>query len=214
MNTNHKYGYGFLEPEPFATVYPGACGYVDGFGQWQPFDINLENNADLESKGFKAIDTITKASPDVRRWGPKQTSTVKHRRTDLSVGGSGALPAGIPVDASIMLTFGLKWGFGAVLIPSGDVVRDRFYHSAPFRKWAKENAETILEKYPETKEHGFYVVTTTYSAENVFINAWTNKDIEVAVGFKAGVTGVGEIGPSTEFYTAESASAWNKFSVC
>lgn len=212
MNSKHQYGYGFLEPESFKTVNPGACGYIDGFGQWQPFDINLENNSDLESKGYTAIDTIIKADPDVRHWGPKETSTVKYRKTNLKAGGSGA-PAGIPAEASIMLTFSLKSSFGAVLISSGAVVRDRFYHSAPFRKWAKQNAKAILENYPETKEHGFYVVTTTYSANDIFINAWTEKENDVSVGFKAGVTGAGEIAPSTEFYTAESASAWNKFSV-
>lgn len=69
----------------------------------------------------------------------------------------------------------------------------------------KENARTILEKY--------HIVTTTYSSKETFINVWTEKENKAAVGFKAGVTGVGEIGPSTEFYLADAASSWNKFSV-
>jgi hypothetical protein len=58
------------------------------------------------------------------------------------------------------------------------------------------------------KEHGFYVVTSTYSANDVWVNAWESKENHVTIGFKANVVGAGEIAPSGEFYRAESASGW------
>jgi hypothetical protein len=71
------------------------------------------------------------------------------------------------------------------------------------------NAEKLLKDYPDIADIGFYIVTTTYSTKEVHINAWTRKEDKVILGFKAGVTPVGEIAPTTQCYRAQCASDGN-----
>lgn len=87
-------------------------------------------------------------------------------------------------------------------------MQEGYKHKAPFREWAKVNAKKILQQYPDTKRHGFFVVTTTFSTKKASLNAWTNPENNVSIGFKADVVDVGEIAPSGEWYAAESASGW------
>jgi hypothetical protein len=58
------------------------------------------------------------------------------------------------------------------------------------------------------RKHGFFIVTNTFSTPTVSLNAWTNPENKVLIGFKASAVGIGEIAPSSEWYSAESASGW------
>jgi hypothetical protein len=88
------------------------------------------------------------------------------------------------------------------------VTQEGIYHKAPFREWAKANAKILLHWHPDVKRHGFFIVTTTFSTSTVSLNAWTNPEHKVSIGFKASVVDIGEITPSSEWYSAEPGSGW------
>jgi hypothetical protein len=208
--TRYGYGYAFYEPESSLDVKPGACGYIERrSGTWHPMQ-DLTKPKALKKASFDVIEKqqLEKLRPSTMKWGPKYTETVTYTKTDLAVGASG-LPAGIPVDAAVKIEFSLKSDFGAVLMCSSEVLKEGFNHLDPFRKWAKSNAERLLSAYPDIADVGFFIVATTHSAREIHINAWSNREEKVVLGFKAGVTPVGEIAPATEHYRAECASDWN-----
>jgi hypothetical protein len=41
----HSKGHGFYHPEKSQDVRPGACGYIDRSGQWQPIVDVTDNTA-------------------------------------------------------------------------------------------------------------------------------------------------------------------------
>lgn len=55
---------------------------------------------------------------------------------------------------------------------------------------------------------GLWIVTETWSAPRVCVNAWQDVGREVTVGFEASFTPVGEIGPSSGWHTARNDSGW------
>jgi hypothetical protein len=91
------------------------------------------------------------------------------------------------------------------------VTHDQVYHKEPFRTWATANAQTLLRKHPDVKKHGFYIVTSTFSTTEMSLNAWTNPERKISIGFRSTFVPVGEIAPSSEWYSAESASGWNHY---
>lgn len=205
---NHPYGHAFYEPELASVVRPASCGYLDDSGQWNPIaDLNDED--DLKKADLKAPDYDKMAEKPVRhhQWGPKASNAVR----SLKLSGKAAVSAaalGIPASASAMYEFWSVANFGALLICPSKVAQKGYYHRDPFLQWAKTNAEAILKKRPEVKTQGFWVVTTTYSTDDIWVDVWKEKDQRVTLGFKVDVVGAGEIAPSGEFYRGQSASGW------
>jgi hypothetical protein len=199
----HGIGHAFLVPESAEDVKPGACGYIDEIGQWRPtVDLSLPLD-----KPYTPIDELFKARKQTFQWGPKVSEATKADKLELETNLSG-LAATIPADFSVHIRFHSTSDFGAVLICDGGVSREGYAHKDPFQTWAKQNALKLAQRFPNVKEHGFYIVTTTHATNDVLINTWSDKSNNVVVGFKAGVTGIGEVGPSTECYRAASASDW------
>jgi hypothetical protein len=205
---HYKLGYAFYEPESSLDVKPGACGYIDESGSWHRI-VDVTNTVATQNAGYQSIDktNLIKLRPSKRNWGPRFTETVDYKRMSIEAGAS-ALPAGIPAEASVLIEFSMDSDFGAVLMCKDEVTKQGYDHADPFRDWAKANAEKLLKQFSSLRKYGFYVVVTTFTAKDVFINGWTQQSHKVALGFKAGVTHVGEIAPATEFYGADSASGW------
>jgi len=205
----HGLGYAFYEPASSLEVKPGASGYIDDSGTWHPL-VDIMDNAAVRELGLEQIDakTVIKMRSSSKRWGPKLAETVTYNKEQIKVGASG-LPAGIPAEVSLLIHFELQSDFGAVLICASEVTLEGYHHLAPFRDWARKNAEKLLGAFPDILKTGFYIAVTTHSTTDVYINAWTNQSHSVTLGFKAGAIPTGEIAPETEWYRAESASGWN-----
>ncbi|KAK4220863.1 hypothetical protein QBC38DRAFT_462115 [Podospora fimiseda] len=104
-------------------------------------------------------------------WGPKKSYLVKSRTFSAGVGAS-ALPAGFPASVNLVIEFEHSTDFGAVLHCTQDVIHKGYYHLEPFRQWGKANAKKLLELAPDVKEHGFWVVSDTYSTTgSVYVTA-------------------------------------------
>jgi hypothetical protein len=84
--------------------------------------------------------------------------------------------------------------FGAVLVTNGPVVRDGYYHAAPFREWMRENVHALMKARPEVRDFGVRVITSTYSTRECNIAGWATGGVEVAVGLKAAGAAVSPVG--------------------
>ncbi|OCK91922.1 uncharacterized protein K441DRAFT_615469 [Cenococcum geophilum 1.58] len=206
----YEKGYAFFEPASSFDVKPGCSGYIDAGGIWHPL-VDIMDSVAVQKLGLSDLDqTIVVAMrPSSMRWGPRYSQSVKYNRYDVDLGANG-VPAGIPAEAKIVIKFDLGSQFGAVLICDSEVKMQGYHHLAPFRDWARKNAEKILNKFPDVYERGFFIAVSTYSTKDVYINSWSDKSQSVTLGFKLGVIPAGEIAPETEWYRGDSTSEWTR----
>ncbi|KAJ6002594.1 hypothetical protein N7451_005141 [Penicillium sp. IBT 35674x] len=210
----HPYGYALYEPESSRVLQPGYCGYLTERGQWTPLlgidqkIINLGDSSALTQNGLTQFKHFHPAPSDERSWGPKLSGRVIQRKIDLEVGASALIPAGIPVDIGALYRYSNNDGFGAILMTESPVIRDLIYGTTTFRLWCKENSEAILQKWPDVREHGLVIVTSTYRTRLAKVNAWAQQGKEISVGFRGGVVGIGEIAPSSTWYTSHEEAGW------
>jgi hypothetical protein len=101
-----------------------------------------------------------------------------------------------------------KSDFGAVLMTEPNVWREGYYHDSPFESWVRQNSEILARLRPEIKVHGLFVVKWTYTTKKCSLNAWTNKDKVVTVGFQAKAVSIGEAAPHGNWYQASSDGGW------
>lgn len=207
LMATHRFGYAFYDPESSLVVQPGVCGYIDGTGSWHSI-VNVASNAATQKRGYGNIDRDHLFMPPAskRLWGPMLTETVSSSTSSIKA--ETPLPPGIPAQASAMAEFTLNSQFGAVLLCKGEVTKRWYDHADPFREWAKANAGKLLASFPSIREHGFYVITSTFAAKEVLINGWKNKSHKLHLGFSGGVEEVASISASTEIYGASRASGW------
>ncbi|KAK3116924.1 hypothetical protein LTR53_002220 [Teratosphaeriaceae sp. CCFEE 6253] len=193
----HGYGHAFYEPKSSNAVKPGAMGYIDEGGNWTPL-FDLGDESACARQGFTKPRPLDRAPVDLRHWGPKVSEGVRSHNLEAT-GGISAQSFGIPVEATATYKFSSSGEFGAMLMCSQPVKRENVYHPTRLVDWVKDNARAILSLYPDVKRHGFFLVTTTYHVTHAWINAWTSKEKEVVVGFKAQVVDVGEVAPSSQW---------------
>ena len=53
-------------------------------------------------------------------------------------------------------------------------------------------------------------MTSTWSAQDVWINVWTNKDNSVTIGVKGRVPQAGAVGGSVQYHRGGSAGGWHQ----
>jgi hypothetical protein len=81
----------------------------------------------------------------------------------------------------------------------------------PFLSWLKRNSKALVQKWPDIKKHGVMATTWTYSASKVYIQAWTEADKTIAVGFDGEVLGVANAGPEVSWHRAHSSQGWSRW---
>jgi len=118
------------------------------------------------------------------------------------------IPAGIPVNVGALYTFQSSKDFGAILMTKDPVIRNFTYGDRSFREWGKQNSSTIFSRWPDVKDYGLIIVTSTHTTTQADINTWEDKQKSVSVGFKTGVVEVMEVAPSSNWYTASSDNGW------
>jgi hypothetical protein len=88
------------------------------------------------------------------------------------------------------------------------VTRYAIYGSTIYRIWCRDNSEVLLSKWPEIKENGLVIVTSTHVTEQADINVWEDKSKRISIGFKTTEVSVLEIAPSSEWYKSSSDEGW------
>ncbi|KAH7164964.1 ankyrin repeat-containing domain protein [Fusarium sp. MPI-SDFR-AT-0072] len=87
---------------------------------------------------------------------------------------------------------------GAVLVMKNPVVRSSIEDGAFLDRWFKENQRLFPEIRSAVREHGVWLVTTTYTTEEIALNVWQDKDKVVKLGFSVGIDGIVNLEPSIE----------------
>ena len=87
---DHPYGYALYNPTSSAVLKPGAVGYFDDLGYWNPL-ANLADASSLTERGLKLKpfpqDELYAAKQDESMsWGPKLSKTVREHRMHFSGG--------------------------------------------------------------------------------------------------------------------------------
>ncbi|KAF4439050.1 hypothetical protein FACUT_4404 [Fusarium acutatum] len=207
----HPFGTALYLPIPSSQFQPGFIGYFDSTGAWNPIG-NLTSSPSLPS-GLSSIDgtTLKRAPSQKQIWGPKLGNETRGRAIDLSVG-LGAIPmlaaAALPFDVSACFRFQADKNHGAVLLTSGSVVHERYYHKEPLLQWMKQNAKSIVKSHPEVRDNGVWIITSTWTAENASVNCWNSKDKSVDVGFSTTALEFGEVAPKGSYLHGGSAEGW------
>ncbi|KAJ3504050.1 hypothetical protein NLJ89_g8143 [Agrocybe chaxingu] len=208
---HHPFGIALYRPLPLSTFNIGSCGYFDEFGSWNPI-AHLKNIDSLQEKGLAIPDDELERAPieDGIEWGPKTSKRTKEMKVELS---GGVDPAtGIPLTVSSIYSYSTDTDVGAVLLASNPVTHERFYHKSPFKNWVKKNALTILQRWPEVKEHGVWIVASTFAAAQCEVNMWHEKGKSFQVGFSAEAMGFGKIGNDCKWHTSQRDEGWAKYS--
>lgn len=84
---HHPQGYALYEPISTALLKPGACGYFDNFGSWNPI-AQLDDSESLEQRGFRCPSEELEEAKDRTNiiWGPKCSMGVKAVKLELEAG--------------------------------------------------------------------------------------------------------------------------------
>jgi hypothetical protein len=133
-------------------------------------------------------------------------------RKEAQLGGQATVPAagGVPVPITAKAHFTLKDAaqLGAVLFCTDPVVTDEFAEKEPFKEWVKQNGVKLLQKYGDIADRGFFIMTTTYSAADVWLQIWTEAERMVSIGTKAGVQDLVAFDASSDHAHARSMDGW------
>jgi len=228
---NHPYGIALYRPLPHSIFKPGACGYFDDFGTWNPIAHLESDETVLSKRGLKAIEDEVEKAPieDGIRWGPMTSSNVRSRKIQLSGGVYVSLESvtrcfqltrniifrdpmiGIPVGVSTVFSYSVDKDVGALLLTKAPIVHEHYYHMSPFKNWCRANSFAILSRWPEVKTHGLWIVTSVYTTKKCAINMWSAHGKTIEVGFSADATGIGSIGPSGEWSRSRTDEGWGEY---
>ncbi|EGX88295.1 hypothetical protein CCM_08338 [Cordyceps militaris CM01] len=199
-------GYGFFRPpsDVYDQARPGVCGYIDHSGNWRKI-VDLNSPDELSAANLTSFsEAVRLQRPSFHTWGPKYTDTV----SETTVGVDAGVAAGIPIECSAIYSYSTRSDFAALLL-CGDNVRQTAYpHYDPFRRWAKANAKRILQRHGDVATHGLYVMTSTWSARDVYMKAWTNMDNKVTIGVNWSVPEAGGAAASVEYHRGGSTGGW------
>lgn len=85
--SNHPFGIGLYKPLKRTVLYPGACGYFDSFGGWNPI-VNLDIALEVKKKGLAPMEIELERAPieDDIRWGPKVSNKTRAIAMEISAG--------------------------------------------------------------------------------------------------------------------------------
>jgi hypothetical protein len=203
----HRKGHGFYHPEYSHDVRPGACGYIDKSGQWQPI-VDVTDEAALSKGGFKPLtQQLIKARSDKFVWEDVTSEGVRSNKPSITVGADGS-GAGVPIEGSVTFSLEKSVKSGAILLCNSTVHRKGFAHEEPLRDWGKANASAILKNCGDAKRYGFWVVLTTWATSDVWTNVWKESQKSVSIGITARSAGVGELSPKIEWSNAQSGGGW------
>jgi hypothetical protein len=88
-----------------------------------------------------------------------------------------------------------------------------FDHKDDFQFWLKNNAGKLVSRHPSLKKSGIYIATSTYSSSSIHINVWQDPKREISLGLKAGVTGIGMVGPKGTWVRSSKTYGWKHYTV-
>jgi len=108
---------------------------------------------------------------------------------------------GIPPDSSIY-AYSTDHVVGGVLLTSPPITHQRYYYVSPLKKWVKQNAVKILQRWPEVQDHGLWIVNSTHATKKCAIKMWKNRE-RFEVGFSTDGGG--------DWYIRQTDEGWGEY---
>ncbi|CAI4219378.1 unnamed protein product [Parascedosporium putredinis] len=199
---HHGCGFGFLETESLKRVHRGMCGYLDPDGCWHPI-ADLTDTTALEEDGYDRPARLIPGERSKAEWGARTAQGTRMGSAALAAGGGGM---GIGAKVEVSITCARE--SGAVVLCNSPVFMECFDSRPAFRKWAKENAERILEQCDDVKDLGFHIVEATWVSDDVYLNAWVGTEKELSIGGTVKTGDVANGTASIKFRQESSADGW------
>lgn len=118
---------------------------------------------------------------------------------------------GIPITVSSVYAYSTDHDVGGVLLTSPPITQQRYYHASPFKKWVKQNALKIIQRWPEVQDHGVWIVSSTHATKKCAINMWKSRGRGFKVGFSVDAMGAGGAGAGGEWYRSQTDEGWGEY---
>ncbi|EWZ36544.1 hypothetical protein FOZG_10538 [Fusarium oxysporum Fo47] len=185
------------------NVKPGSVGYFDRNGNWKKIlslqDVQQTGEPVVQgiSKKFTRLSEPLKVHDDVEM----EIGTLTSSQT---VSTDAGFKIEVPILAQTPINVGTDNAYrnsntlGAVLVMKNPVVRFSIDDGDFIDRWFKENQRLLPEIRSAVREHGVWLVTTTYTTKEIALNVRQDKDKVVKLGFSAGIDGIVNLEPSIE----------------
>jgi hypothetical protein len=96
--------------------------------------------------------------------------------------------------------------YGALLLSSYPIIRERYYYESIFRTWVKDNIATLCHGPlgSDIEKYGLFVVRQTYATKRCAIASWSKPSQSISLKFQVGASGIADV---------ESYGGWNVESI-
>ncbi|SCO78262.1 uncharacterized protein FRV6_02475 [Fusarium oxysporum] len=190
-------------------VKPGSVGYFDRNGNWKKIlslqDVQQTGEPVVQgiSKKFTRLSEPLKVHDDVEMeigtlTSSQTVSTDAGFKIEVQVDPAVPILAQTPINVGTDNAYRNSNTLGAVLVMKNPVVRSSIDDGDFLDRWFKENQRLFPEIRSAVREHGVWLVTTTYTTKEIALNVWQDKDKVVKLGFSAGIDGIVNLEPSIE----------------
>lgn len=144
-------------------------------------------------------------------WRPRTSLGVRQTVVDGQAATPDGLPSGAGAEASVR--YASKTRFGAVLIAQKPITLTSYNDETLFRHWINNNRATLAQLHGvELSRYGLLLVTRTYTAPQVSINAWVDKDKDASMSIKAKANMMGDLGGNVDWAERSSDKDWAHYS--
>ncbi|KAF9766838.1 hypothetical protein IL306_000691 [Fusarium sp. DS 682] len=201
--SHHSFGHACYHRTSSKDVEPGSVGYFDHNGNWKKILSLRELQPSAKPVGQGISNKFTRlaeeltVNDDVEMDLEPLTSS---RTVSTSVGFTLQVP--IPVQVPVTLGTDNKYEntntVGAVLVMKNPVVRSSIDDGTFLERWFNENSGVFPKLRSAVRDQGVWLVTSTYTSEQVALNVWQDKDKVVKLGLSAGIEGIFNLEPSIE----------------
>jgi hypothetical protein len=203
-------------PPLFREFYPGSCGFFDSTGGWKEI-TNLTDPEQVKSKGYSPVRVVLdrKKNPQSSVWESRTSNGSSKRGGRAAPGFSGALTAGVPVDASVEGKGHSGRSGKAALVTGPSVTKEEI--DGPFDEpvvdWVKANAVRLVgsDWAREIKKNGLWVIQIAYVTQECGVRMLNETDRDFNLALDIGVTGVGKLGVGGEWSEKLESVGWTTF---
>ena len=120
---------------------------------------------------------------------------------------------GLPAGADATVRYASKTSFGAILIAQKPVSLTSYNDETLFRHWINKNRPTLAKLHGvELSRYGLWLVTRTYTAPKVSINAWESKDKDASLSVKVKANMMGDLGTDVDWSEKGADKDWTHYS--
>jgi hypothetical protein len=181
--SRNSFGNALYWPIDSTKIFPGSVGYFNENGQWKKLDIKInpdgrtssEGNIAAEDSGTYACGVITSSNVlniDFDTSASAEYLLVEEVNLTRDSGTLAGIPS--PVEFRIEVSSMSK---GTALLDCDSVTRRAVSGNfMALKQWGVTNAKQIFENEPDTRDHGFVVVTSTFRTKKCSLKCWYEVD--------------------------------------